>query len=286
MNRLTLPAPAKINLFLHITGRRDDGYHEIQTVFQLLDLCDRIGLERVPADAGITVTCSGLDIPEEENLVYRAASRLREITGARHGVRITLEKNIPDGGGLGGGSSDAATVLHGLNVLWECGLESPELADIGQTLGADIPLFVHGRTAWAEGTGEELTPVETAPQVYLLIYPGCRVSTAAIFADPDLTRDTSTRKIARFSHQGLFSGEWKNDCESVVCRQYPEVREALGWLSRWGAARMTGTGSCVFLPLPAGVSGQDILSSVPEKWSAFLVNGLGESPLKSVLKRN
>jgi len=286
LTRFSLPAPAKINLFLRITGRREDGYHELQTVFQLLELSDTLGFELVPDSTKIEVVCLGLlDIPTEENLVTRAARMLQQASGSPHGATITLEKSIPDGGGLGGGSSDAATTLCGLNLLWGCGFSTERLAAIGQSLGADVPVFVWGETAWGEGTGDTLTPLELPAQRYLILNPGCHVSTAEIFSNPDLTRDSSTSTIALFLQQGPPYSQDRNDCESVVCDLYPEVCEALGWLSKWGAAKMTGTGSCVFLNIPTEETGREILSQVPTKWSAFVALGTQKSVLAEALSQ-
>lgn len=279
LTHLTLPCPAKINLFLHITGRRSDGYHNLQTVFQLLELSDQMTFELLPAGKEISVNCAGLDIPQEANLAYQAAALLQAESHSPHGVKLDISKAIPDGGGLGGGSSNAATTLHGLNLLWQCGLSVQELMELGRNLGADVPVFVAGQTAWGEGVGDKLTPIKLPPQRYLILNPGCRVSTREIFSHPDLTRDSSTRTIARFLRQGLFSTSCRNDCEAVVCGLYPEVSEALGWLSQWGAAKMTGTGSCIFLPIPTIEKGEAILSQVPAKWSALITAGTQHSAL-------
>ncbi len=283
LTQFSLPAPAKINLFLSITGRRDDGYHELQTVFQFLELSDILKFELVPDSGEITVLCPGLDIPVEDNLVFRAATLLQQASGCSHGAIVTIQKFIPDGGGLGGGSSDAATTLHGLNLLWRSGFGVEKLVAVGQSIGADVPVFIEGVTAWGEGIGDKLTPIELPAQKYLVLSPGCHVSTAEIFSHPDLTRDSSTSTIARFLQQGQPFNQVKNDCESVVCDLYPEVREALGWLSKWGAAKMTGTGACVYLNIPTEEFGREILSQVPAKWSAFITLGTQKSVLARAL---
>jgi 4-diphosphocytidyl-2-C-methyl-D-erythritol kinase len=285
LTRFSLPAPAKINLFLRITGRRDDGYHELQTVFQFLERSDMLSFELVPDSAAIEVSCPGLNIPSEGNLVTRAARMLQQVSGSPYGVTIRVQKSIPDGGGLGGGSSDAATTLCGLNLLWNCGFSTEKLVAIGRTLGADVPVFVAGETAWGEGAGDALTPVELPVRRYLVLNPGCHVSTAEVFSHPDLTRDSSTSTIARFLQQGPPYSQYTHDCEPVVCNLYPEVYEALGWLSKWGTAKMTGTGSCVFLNVPTEESGREILSKVPTKWSAFVSLGTQKSVLAEALSQ-
>jgi 4-diphosphocytidyl-2-C-methyl-D-erythritol kinase len=285
LTHLTLPSPAKINLFLHITGRRNDGYHNLQTLFHLLELSDEMTFELLPNDKEISVTCPGLDIPEKDNLAYRAALMLQRESGSDHGVLLDIQKSIPDGGGLGGGSSNAATTLHGLNRLWGCGFSVQELASLGLRLGADVPVFVAGQSSWAEGIGEQLTPVHLPSQTYLILNPGCHVATHEIFSHPDLTRDSSTRTIARFLEQGSPISWGRNDCQSVVCSLYPEVSEALDWLSQWGTAKMTGTGSCIFLPIPTEEKSKEILSQVPARWSAFVTAGVRESGLLRLLDK-
>lgn len=272
-----LPAPAKLNLFLHILGRRADGYHELQTVFQLLDYCDWLTFE--PAQR-LLVECPGIELPPAENLVYRAAQALQEATGHREGAHIRVTKNIPAGGGLGGGSSDAATTLAGLNLMWRLGLDTARLAEIGRALGADVPVFVAGRSAWAEGIGEKLQPVDLPDKVYLVISPGCEVATAEIFAHPDLTRQGTAITIARF-----LEGGTQNVCEPVVRRLYPPVDEALQWLGQWGTARMTGTGSCVYVAFATRDEAQQALAAVPDKWQAFVAEGVNVSPLLGALSQ-
>jgi 4-diphosphocytidyl-2-C-methyl-D-erythritol kinase len=279
LDSFVLSSPAKINLFLHITGRRPDGYHELQTIFQILDLCDSLSFKLIKDSQEIRVECPGLDVVQSENLVYRAAKILQKTGNSAQGVSIFIEKRIPTGAGLGGGSSDAATALHGLNYLWQCGLSRVELADIGRGLGADVPVFIHGKTSWGEGIGEKLTPIELLPQHYLVLNPSCHVSSAEIFSHPDLTRDSSQSKIARFLEEGSPFDHGRNDCEAVVSALYPEVSEAILWLSKWGAARMTGTGSCIFLSIPTLEKGREILSQVPAKWSAFITKGTRTSAL-------
>lgn len=291
---LTLPAPAKLNLFLHITGRRDDGYHNLQTLFQLLDVCDLLHFRK--AEPGeITLVVSDLppdddkpSITVENNLVYRAAVTLRSFartSSARTaapppGVAIELIKNIPIGGGLGGGSSDAATTLVGLNRFWQLGLSTDQLCELGTTLGADVPVFVRGFSAWAEGLGDQLTPVELPPCWYVVIKPDCQVSTGVIFQHPRLTRNTRPITIRAFFSGDQF-GEEKpgNDCQEVTELLHPEVAEARNWLDRYAPARMTGTGACVFARFSNRNQGERVLADLPERWSGFVARGVNRSPL-------
>jgi 4-diphosphocytidyl-2-C-methyl-D-erythritol kinase len=275
-------APAKLNLFLHIVGRRSDGYHELQTCFQFLDLCDEITLG-VRADGQILRAVDIPGVPAEADLCVRAARALREAAGAKLGADISLLKRIPIGGGLGGGSSDAATCLVALNILWEIHWPAEKLAALGLKLGADVPVFVHGRAAWAEGVGERLTPLypplaPVAPN-YLILNPKVFVSTAAVFQDPELTRNSPPITI-----HGFLASGGRNDCLGVVRRRYPEVAHALDWLSLFGAARLTGTGACVFLACETLKRGQEILSKLPPEFEGFLARGLNDSPLLEGLR--
>lgn len=267
------PAPAKLNLFLHVTGRRADGYHELQTIFQLLDYGDE--LEFSVDDSGEIRHRRPLPgVPDEQELCVRAARLLQQHTGCPKGVEITLAKRLPQGGGLGGGSSDAATTLMALNRLWGCGLATDELAGLGLQLGADVPVFVHGHSAWAEGVGEQLTPMELPARWFLVIDPGVHVSTAAIFADPELTRDSPALTIRAFPE-----GPLRNDLEPLVRHRYPEVDRALDWLSRFGPARMTGSGGCVFLELPDREQGEHLLAECPPGCQGFVAQGINRHPL-------
>ena len=284
MNTTHWPAPAKLNLFLHVVGRREDGYHELQTLFQFLDLEDRIGL--APRDDGrIRRVSDHPGIAEETDLVLRAARLLKDETGAGAGVDITVEKRIPVGGGLGGGSSDAATTLLALDRLWELGLGTERLAALGLRLGADVPVFVRGRAAWAEGVGERLEPVELETPWYLVIDPGCVVSTAAVFSHPALTRNSAPLRIRDFLTPGpeptlslaAILAAARNDCEPVVRMLYPEVDEALRWLERFGDARMTGTGACVFASFAERDRAEQCLRSLPDAWKGFVARGLNRS---------
>ncbi len=274
---LPWPAPAKLNLFLHIVGRRADGYHELQTCFQFVDLCDEISFD-VRDDAIIRRVTEIAGVPEEADLCVRAAKALQAAAGCPLGADIRIVKRIPMGGGLGGGSSDAATCLVALNHLWNIHWPVEKLAALGLTLGADVPVFVHGRAAWAEGVGERLTPLyppqAPAETNYLILKPKVNVGTAGIFQDADLTRNSVPITIHGFLRSG-----GRNDCLAVVRRRYPEVARALDWLSGFGVARLTGTGACVFLACETMDQGRDIVGRLPPAMKAFLVRGLNDSPL-------
>jgi 4-diphosphocytidyl-2-C-methyl-D-erythritol kinase len=281
-SRSVWPAPAKLNLFLHILGRRPDGYHELQTCFQFVDLCDEIRIE-VRADGLICRAVELPGLPAEADLCIRAARALQSASGATLGADISLTKKIPVGGGLGGGSSDAATCLIALNDLWGVHWPREKLAAIGLKLGADVPVFVHGRVAWAEGVGERLTPLypPLAPSEanYLILKPNVFVSTAAVFQDPELTRNSAPITI-----HGFLASGGRNDCLGVVRRRYPEVAHALDWLSVFGSARLTGTGACVFLACENKDLAQEILRKVPPEFEGFLARGLNDSPLLEGLR--
>lgn len=276
---LSLLSPAKLNLFLHITGRRPDGYHELQTLFQLLDWGDH--LHFTPNNNGnIALTGgAGLGIPAADNLIIRAAELLPR-NRDRQGVNIHLEKLIPAGGGLGGGSSNAATTLLALNQLWQLGLGRETLQEMGASLGADVPVFVGAHSAWAEGIGDVLTPVAIPETWYLVVAPDCHVVTAEIFSHQQLTRDTSPIKIAAF-----FEGHSRNDCQKLVSHLYPEVNNALNWLNKFGNARLTGTGACIFCSFPDQQSARLALSQLPKPLRGFVARGVNESPLLDSLER-
>ena len=275
-------APAKLNLFLHIVGRRPDGYHELQTCFQFVDLCDEITL-RVRADGQIRRIKDLAGVPAEADLCVRAARALREASGTSLGVDIDLRKKIPIGGGLGGGSSDAATCLVALNRLWGINWRPEKLAAIGLKLGADVPVFVHGRVAWAEGVGERLTPLypplAPAEPNYLILKPNVFVSTAEVFQDPKLTRNSPPITI-----HGFLASGGRNDCLGVVRRRFPQVAHALDWLSHYGSARLTGTGACVFLACETVDRGQEIMNKLPPEFEGYLARGLNDSPLLEGLR--
>ena len=274
---LAWPAPAKLNLFLHILGRRPDGYHELQTCFQFVDLCDDIHL-RVRTDGKIRRARGAAGVAEDADLCVRAARALQAATGCALGADIDVVKRIPMGAGLGGGSSDAATCLVALNRLW--GLDRPmaELAALGLRLGADVPVFVHGRAAWAEGVGEKLvllqSPEAPAEVAYLIIKPNVFVSTADVFRDPELTRNSLPITI-----HGFLASGGGNDCLGVVRRRYPGVAQALDWLEAFAPARLTGTGACIFAGLETADRGREIMRMLPPACEAFLVRGLNRSPL-------
>lgn len=270
----TLSAPAKINLCLLITGRRPDGYHDLQTAFQMLDICDTLSFE---LSDQLSVE-SNIDLPVQTNLVYLAAKLLQEFSATKQGATIHLDKFLPMGAGLGGGSSDAATTLLGLNRLWGLNISAKELMRLGRQLGADVPVFVFAQSAWGEGIGEVLTPLVLKSSFYLIVSPNCHVDTARIFSHPELTRDSSTITIARFLEHGA-----RNDCEIVVRELYPEVDEVLLWLNKWGPAKMTGTGSCVFLQFDSRLEAQSVAKQVPEQWTTFVAQGLDKSPVVSEL---
>jgi 4-diphosphocytidyl-2-C-methyl-D-erythritol kinase len=266
------PAPAKLNLFLHITGRRPDGYHELQTVFQLIDLCDTVGVS-VREDGVIERAEGPAEVRAESDLVVRAARSLQAASGTSRGATLRVRKRIPMGGGLGGGSSDAATTLLALNRLWDCRLGIEELAGLGLPLGADVPVFVKGFSAWAEGVGERLAPLELPPRWYVIIHPGVGVSTREVFQSPELTRNSPLITIRAFFETG-----GRNDCEPVVRARCPEVAAALDWLSRWAPARLTGTGSCIFASCTSAIEAERIAARVPEEWTSFVARGLDISP--------
>ncbi len=278
------PAPAKLNLFLHIVGRRPDGYHLLQSLFRLID-CGDI-LRFAPREDGRILRAHPLaGVPEESDLCVRAARLLQEASGGQQGVEIALDKRLPMGGGLGGGSSDAATVLLALNRLWNLNWPRQRLQALGLRLGADVPFFIFGRSAFAEGVGEVLQPVELPPAWYLVIVPPVSVLTGEIFAARNLTRDTKAIKMADFSagwgagSGGLFG---QNDLESIVCECYPEVARALAWLRQHAAARMTGSGACVFAPFSVEQDARAVLARMPEGMTGWVARGLDEHPLRAL----
>jgi 4-diphosphocytidyl-2-C-methyl-D-erythritol kinase len=267
------PAPAKLNLMLRVLGRRADGYHRLQTVFQFIDRGDRLSFE-VRKDGRILRSSDLPGVPEASDLTVRAARLLQGRTGCGLGADLHLEKRLPVGGGLGGGSSDAATTLVALNRLWGTGLGTDRLAEIGLALGADVPVFVRGLAAWGEGVGEHLTPLDLTQPWYLVLVPECAVSTAAVFADRDLTRNSTAITIADF-----VSGDDGNDCLEVVRRRYPPVAEALDWLSQHARGRLTGTGACVFAAFAEEPAACAVLDRVPPGMRAFVARGVNRSPL-------
>ena len=289
------PAPAKLNLFLHVTGRRADGYHELQTLFQVIDLCDTIGI-RVTDDGRIERPAGPAGVDPDSDLTVRAARSLQAATGTTAGASLRIVKRIPLGGGLGGGSSDAATTLVALNHLWRCGLPLEELARLGLALGADVPVFIRGSSAWAEGVGERLVPVELPERWYVVIHPGVAVPTRDVFQSPELTRNSPVITIRAFfepngdraASEEIPSGGYagtRNDCEPVVRARYAEVADALSWLGNFAPARLTGTGSCIFASFASAIDAERVAARVPDRWRAFVARGLNVSPLHGLLQR-
>ena len=283
------PAPAKLNLFLHIVGQRADGYHLLQTVFCLLDFNDTIYLK--PNLSGEVKRVNDVPgVPKKDDLCIRAASLLQQHTKCSRGVEMLVQKNIPMGGGLGGGSSDAATVLLALNRLWQLQLSREELMQLGLKLGADVPFFIFGSNAWAEGIGEQLQPIALKQNYYVVLTPKVHVSTAQIFANKQLTKDTNPKIMSGFSRVANLSvknseilmnthPEFVNDLEKVVCDVYPEVAECLAWLKQFGDARMSGSGASVFLEVSSLEIANNICSAKPEHVRGFVAKGLNQHPL-------
>jgi 4-diphosphocytidyl-2-C-methyl-D-erythritol kinase len=270
------PAPAKLNLMLRIVGRRADGYHLLQTVFQLLDHGDALRFAVRP-DGEMRRLNEVPGVPPESDLVVRAARLLKQATGCRLGADVAVDKRVPMGGGLGGGSSDAATTLLALNRLWGLGLDQARLAALGLSLGADVPVFVWGRSAWSEGVGEMLTPIDLPETWYAVVRPPCAVSTAAVFADPELTRNSPVTTISTF-----FAGSRENDCLGVVRRRYPPVAAALDWLGRFGVAQLTGTGSCVFAAFEREAQARAVIAALPAGHEGFAARGINRSPVPAL----
>jgi len=282
------PAPAKLNLFLHVTGRRPDGYHLLQSVFQLIDHGDTLHFD-LRADERIVRTTEVPGVPEEQDLIVRALHALQAEYGRRHGrlppgIDVAIDKRLPMGGGLGGGSSDAATALMAANHLWQAGLTTTELIALGLPLGADIPFFLFGETAFAEGVGEALQAVDGPDCWYVVIEPGVAVPTAAIFTAPDLTRNTKPIIISDFSrrHEDASDliGFGKNDLQDVAAKLFPPVAQAIEWLSGYGAARMTGSGACVFSAFSSKQEAEAVLHKVPPQWRAWKAKSLTKHPMK------
>lgn len=272
------PAPAKLNLFLHVTGRRPDGYHQLQTLFQFIDLQDELYFR--PRGDGLCERTTGpADIPERDDICVRAAQALSQESGCGLGADIRLIKRIPVGGGLGGGSSDAATTLVALNRLWNTGFTVDELATVGRRLGADVPVFVRGAASWAEGIGERLSPVALDEPWYLLLVPPVNVSTREIFTAPELCRHHSPVTMDDFG-----AGRTGNDCEPVTCARHPQVAESLAWLRQKNPrATMSGTGATVFAAFPEAAQAQQLAASAPASWRTFVVRGLNRSPLADII---
>jgi 4-diphosphocytidyl-2-C-methyl-D-erythritol kinase len=280
-NELRCFAPAKLNLFLHVIGQREDGYHLLQTAFQLLDYGDTIDI-KIRSDGALRRITSDYGVPEAQDLIIRAAQLLQTATGTHLGADLRLEKRLPMGGGLGGGSSDAASTLIGLNHLWHCGLNRQELMKLGLQLGADVPFFIFGHNAFAEGVGEQLQALPTPEQWYVVIEPGVEVPTPLIFSAKELTRDTRAVKITDFSNR--VKNNWKNDLQAVASALFPEVKDAIEWLAQHGNATMTGSGACVFCAFDTEKDAQQVFQQVPQKWKAWVAKSLHEHPMRSLVK--
>lgn len=270
-------SPAKLNLFLHITGRKNDGYHKLQTAFQFLDYCDELQFE-ITQNLSIELLTPITGVNNDDNLIVCAAKMLQRQASVSKGVKISLSKYLPMGGGLGGGSSNAATTLVALNQLWRCKVSHNELLKIGLKLGADVPIFIHGNASWAEGIGEKLTSIYLSEPWYVVIFPDCHISTAEIFSAVELTRDCEPITISRF-----LLGEGTNICENVVIDRYRAVSDALDWLAQFGQSRMTGTGSCVFVDFDAQDQAQKVADKIPNNWYGFVAKACNKSPLATSL---
>ncbi|WP_318369428.1 4-(cytidine 5'-diphospho)-2-C-methyl-D-erythritol kinase [Enterobacter sp.] len=274
------PSPAKLNLFLYITGQRSDGYHDLQTLFQFLDYGDTIGI-KPRTDGVIRLLTPVAGVPDEKNLIVRAARLLmqaateRDCLPAGSGADLCVEKRLPMGGGLGGGSSNAATVLVALNQLWGCGLSEDELTALGLRLGADVPVFVRGHAAFAEGVGDVLTPVDPPQKWYLVMHPGVSIPTPVIFNDPELPRNTPKRSI-----NTLLNCEFSNDCEVIARKRFRKVDAALSWLLEYAPSRLTGTGACVFAEFDTESFARQVLEQAPDWLNGFVAQGVNLSPLK------
>ena len=273
LSRLVCPAPAKLNLFLHVTGRRADGYHLLQTVFRFIDFADSLQFD-LRSDGLIAHRNPLPGVLPEQDLTVRAARLLQQESGCRLGVDITIDKRLPMGGGLGGGSSDAATTLIALNRLWQAGFSRERLQQLGLQLGADVPVFVFGRNAFAEGVGEALQPIALPPAWYVVLCPPVQVPTAKIFAADNLTRDTAPIKVPVFP-----DALTRNDLQSVVCKMFPEVQFAIDWLAQFGSAKMTGSGACVFAEFNSRQQAESVLESAPAEMQGVVAQGLGVHPL-------
>jgi len=276
------PAPAKLNLFLHITGRRDDGYHLLQSVFQFLDFGDELQFN-ISDDGEIHRLNDVPGVAEQDDLIVRAANCLQQAANISQGVNIQLDKNLPMGGGVGGGSSDAATTLVALNYLWGAGLDLQQLAELGLSLGADVPVFVLGFAAFAEGVGEKLEPIDLAEPWFLVVKPQVNVSTAEIFNDHQLTRNSPAIRICDLQTGAIGIDDLTNVCEPVATQHYPEIAEVIEFLKHYGKAQMTGTGACVFVAFDTQAQAQTALAELPEKWFGFVAKGMNTSPLHRYL---
>lgn len=273
------PSPAKLNLFLHILGRNEKGYHLLQTLFQMLDVGDALAFEA--NHTGIIRLATPISgVNTEDNLIYRAARLLQNHTNTSQGCDIYIEKQLPMGGGIGGGSSNAATTLVALNHIWQCGLSTEALAALGLELGADVPIFVHGKTAFAAGVGEQIHPVSLDDSWYLVVFPGVNISTAEVFSHPDLPRDTPAMNWQHYTFDAT-----QNDCQKIVCKSQPEVAKLLQWLLHYAPSRMTGTGACVFATFSDPDQAKAVQQALPENWYGFVAKGVNTSPLQLKLQQ-
>lgn len=271
------PSPAKLNLFLHVTGRRQDGYHELQTLFQILDKGDQMHFAITEAsDIQLLTEFSG--VPHEDNLIVKAARMLQRKAKVRQGCRIEVDKILPMGGGIGGGSSNAATTLVALNQLWRCQLSGAELQQLGLQLGADVPVFINGKTTFATGVGDQFETANIASKTYLVVNPGVQVSTAVIFGDPELPRNTLPINVGDYQFE-----QTHNDCQALACKKYPVIAKSLQWLLQYAPSRMTGTGASIFGVFNAPEEAHSALIDLPEYCSGFIAQGCAESPLLSRL---
>lgn len=273
------PSPAKLNLFLHINGRREDGYHELQSIFQLLDFGDKLAFN-VTENANISLQTPIEGVPAEQNLIVRAAKLLQQHCQTKHGCEIWLDKVLPMGGGIGGGSSNAATTLVVLNELWNCHLDINTLAELGLSLGADVPIFVRGFSAFAQGVGEIIEPVELPHKHYLVIYPNCHVSTAEIFQSPSLPRNTAKIKLQDYQFHLT-----NNDCQKLVTNRHPKVAKLLHWLLEYAPSRMTGTGACLFAVFDDLESARKVYKRLPEGCFGFVASGVNRSLLHKQIEK-
>ncbi|AWH87527.1 4-(cytidine 5'-diphospho)-2-C-methyl-D-erythritol kinase [Limnobaculum parvum] len=273
------PSPAKLNLFLYINGRRPDGYHDLQTLFQFLDYSDTLNfILRQDQQIRLLTPISG--VPDEQNLIVRAARMLQQFSDCHLGADISITKILPMGGGLGGGSSNAATVLVALNHLWKCGLTTEQLCKIGLTLGADVPVFIYGHAAFAEGVGEKLQPTQPKEKWYLVAHPGVHIPTPLIFNEPELVRNTPKRTLTT-----LLASPFSNDCEPIARKRFPEVEQLISWLLEYAPSRLTGTGACVFSEFDTQAAAVDVLKQAPEWLHGFVAQGVNTSPLQAILSR-
>lgn len=277
MEKMILPSPAKLNLFLYITNKREDGYHELQTLFQFLDFCDEIEIEIIDSpEIELTNQLEGVAV--EDNLIYRAAKLLQKTTACNKGAKIGITKNLPMGGGVGGGSSNAATVLVGLNHLWQTDLSLEQLAELGLSLGADVPIFVRGVSAFAEGVGEVFTPCEPEEKWYVVLKPEVSISTAIVFNDPNLPRNTPKRDLSK-----LLSSKWTNDCEKVVRERYSAVEDLIQELLQYAPFKLTGTGACIFAEFSTQAEAEQVFAYRPPETFGFVAKGQNISPLHQTL---